>query len=76
MGEAVEQGGRELLVAENLDPFAEGQVGSNDGCPPLVSMRPRQAPKAFAIVAISWEAARLHHIVARMPAKTSRRVAL
>jgi len=39
MGEAIEQRGSELLVAEDLHPLAEGQIGGNDGRPPLVSLR-------------------------------------
>ncbi len=39
VGQAVEQRGRELFIAKDLDPLAEGQIGSNDGRPPLVALR-------------------------------------
>ena len=39
MDEAIEQRSGELLVAEHLNPFAKGQIGGNDRCPPLVSLR-------------------------------------
>lgn len=36
--ESVEQGGGELLAAEDLDPFAEGQVRGDDGRAVLVAV--------------------------------------
>ena len=39
MGETVEQRGGELFVAEDLDPLAEGEIGGDDGRPPLVALR-------------------------------------
>ena len=38
VAEAVEQRGRELLVAEDLHPLAEGEVGGDDRRAPLVAL--------------------------------------
>ncbi len=38
VGEAVEQGRGELLVAEYADPFGEGEVGGDDGRAALVAV--------------------------------------
>ena len=39
VGEAIKQRRGELLVAEHLDPFAERQVGGDDGGAPFVALR-------------------------------------
>ena len=39
VGKAIEQRRGELLVAENLDPLAESQVGGDDSGAPLVALR-------------------------------------
>jgi hypothetical protein len=51
VGEAVEQRRGELLVAENLDLFAESQVGGDDGGAPFVALR-QQVEKQLAAGAL------------------------
>ena len=38
VGQAIEQSGGQLLVAEDLDPFAESQIGGDDSSASLIAL--------------------------------------
>ena len=46
VGQPIEQGRRELLVAKDLDPFAEGQVGRDESRAALIALA-RQIEEQF-----------------------------
>jgi len=60
MDEAIEPHGGELLVAEHLDPFGKGQIGGDDRCPPLVSLR-EQIEEELAAGALKWHKGQFVH---------------
>jgi len=51
MPQSVQQGGGELHISEDLHPFAEGEIGGDEGRPPLVPHR-YQVEEQFSTGAI------------------------
>jgi hypothetical protein len=56
MGQAIEQRRGQLLVAEDLDPFAKSQVSGDDSGPPFVALR-EQVEEQLAPGAFGWHEA-------------------
>ena len=56
MSQPVEQSGSKLFVGEDLDPFGERQVRSDDGRPPLVTLS-QQIEQQLTAGALEWHEA-------------------
>jgi hypothetical protein len=42
-GQAIEESGGQLFLAEDFDPFAESQIGGDDSRAPLITLRQQVA---------------------------------
>ena len=56
--QAIEQSGGELLVAEDPDPFGEGEIGGDDGRAALVAVG-EDVEEQLAAGAVEWHEAEL-----------------
>ena len=45
MGQAIQQGRRQFLISENLNPFRKRQIGGYDGGPPRIAVRQQIEPQ-------------------------------
>lgn len=54
VAEAIEESGREFLVAEDLDLLAEGQVGGDEGGAALVALG-HEVEEQFAVGAVKGD---------------------
>ena len=60
MSQSVQQGSGQLRISEDLHPFAEGEIGGDEGRPPFVPLR-YQVEEQFSAGAVERHEPELIH---------------